>query len=264
MKKIYSCFVLLLLVLNVRYAYSSDCVGADCNLTTPQKVITDNVVKHDINVIDYGVITISSCSLYNNCPFKTKKECNIWRKKPMVNEVVSPRSPTIDPISIHDFVLAASNNINITANDFVSYPLLERYKMLMRASSACCQDGLVYKMREKNSTDKDIYSFLTKDINSNISISDSCLVLDDGYLYENDSYSVLNADDVIGIRNTCLCKSRQWFAYLLKPFEDIYELLPEFKSADFSYTYTDGLLRTRTVSINKEVQNVLSQIKKCL
>jgi len=262
MKKFYNClFIALVIACNGGYAYSSDCMGEGCGLSKANVIA--NAVVQDTVVVSGNTVSSNSCGVYNSCPFKTKYECNIWRKKPMVNEVVSPRSPKISSIDIHDFILAVSDNKNITGNDSVSAPLLERYNMLMRASSACCQSGIIYKMREQNASDEKVYEFLVNDVTA-IGVSDSCLVYDDEYLYQNKSEIDIDIDSVIDVRNTCLCKNSQWFSYLLKPFEDIYKELPEFKSADFSYYYIDGLGRTTVVSINKEVQNVLSQLDKCL
>ena len=65
------------------------------------------------------------------------------------------------------------------------------------------------------------------------------------------------------VRNGCLCRGRQWFKAMLAPFEQAYNALPEFKDTEFYYTYTDGLKREITVSVNNDVQNVLKQLEQC-
>ena len=65
------------------------------------------------------------------------------------------------------------------------------------------------------------------------------------------------------LRNGCLCRGRQWFNAMLAPFNDAYAAVPEFKDAKFNYTYTDGLGREITVSVNNDVQNVMYQLAQC-
>ena len=65
------------------------------------------------------------------------------------------------------------------------------------------------------------------------------------------------------VRNGCLCRGRQWFEAMLSPFKQIYNEMPEFKDVLFNYTYTDGLGRQITVSVNNDVQNVLKQLSQC-
>ena len=77
--------------------------------------------------------------------------------------------------------------------------------------------------------------------------------------YPNTATAVVAAD----VRNGCLCRGRQWFKAMLAPFEQAYREMPEFKNAQFNYTYTDGLQRQITVSVNNDVQNVLKQLANC-
>jgi hypothetical protein len=89
-----------------------------------------------------------------------------------------------------------------------------------------------------------------------------CLMMTDYELdtkYPNTATAAVAAD----VRNGCLCRNRQWFESMLAPFSQAYNAIPEFKDALFNYTYTDGLKREITVSINNDVQNVLKQLQQC-
>jgi len=71
------------------------------------------------------------------------------------------------------------------------------------------------------------------------------------------------AEMMADVRNTCLCKSRDWFDSLLAPFAQMYAAAPEFKSQPFAFAYQDGLQRTVTVSINRDVRNVMYLLSAC-
>ena len=197
----------------------------------------------------------------DGCPFETETECEIWRRKPIVRETVSPRSPKIRADKIYDFISAAQCNENITANEAVSAPLLERYKMLMNSANACCTDGMAYSLKQAGATDGLIYKFLADDANF-YGLGARCLMMTDQDLdtkYPNTATAAVVAD----VRNGCLCRGRQWFEAMLAPFKDVYKAMPEFKDYKFYYTYTDGLQREITVSVNNDVQNVLNQLALC-
>ena len=197
----------------------------------------------------------------DGCPFETETECQIWRRKPIVREVVSPRSAKLRDAKIDEFIHAADCNKHITANEPVSAPLLDRYKMLMRSAQACCTDGMAYALKQAGASDGLVYKFLSDDANF-YGFGSRCLMMTDHDLdtkYPNTATAVVAAD----VRNGCLCRGRQWFQAMLAPFEQAYNAMPEFKNAQFNYTYKDGLQREITVSINNDVQNVLKQLAQC-
>lgn len=197
----------------------------------------------------------------DGCPFDTETECEIWRRKPIVRETVSPRSPLIRADKVDAFVSAAKCNATIKATDPVAAPLLERYKMLMRSANACCTDGLVYSLKRAGASDGLVYKFMSDDANF-YGFGARCLMMTDEELdtkYPNTATAAVAAD----VRNGCLCRGRQWFQAMLAPFQQVYNAAPEFADQKFYYTYTDGLQRQTTVSINNDVQNVLKQLELC-
>ncbi len=197
----------------------------------------------------------------DGCPFDSETECEIWRRKPIVRETLSPRSPKLRNTKVAEFVHATTCNVHITANEPVSAPLLDRYKMLMRSAQACCTDGMAYSLKQAGASDGLVYKFLADDANF-YGFGARCLMMTDHELdtkYPNTATAVVAAD----VRNGCLCRGRQWFQAMLAPFEQVYKANPEFKSAQFNYTYKDGLQREITVSVNNDVQNVLKQLSQC-
>ena len=197
----------------------------------------------------------------DGCPFETDAECEIWRKKPTVRETVSPRSKKIRDAKLYDFIAAAACNPDISASHPSAKPLLERYKMLMANAQACCTDGMAYSLQQAGASADLIYKFLSDDANF-YGFGSRCLMMTDYDLdtqYPNTATAVVAAD----VRNGCLCRGRQWFKAMLAPFEQAYNALPEFKDTEFYYTYTDGLKREITVSVNNDVQNVLKQLEQC-
>lgn len=197
----------------------------------------------------------------DGCPFETTAECAIWRRKPMVRENVSPRSPRVIPVKMDEFIAAATCDLNISANESVSAPLLDRYKTLMRASNACCTEGMTHALRGAGASDGLIYKFLADDANF-YNIGARCLMTTDAEFdtkYPNTATAAVAAD----VRNGCLCRNRQWFTSMLAPFQAVYDAVPEFATSKFYYTYTDGLQREITVSVNNDVQNVLNQLALC-
>lgn len=197
----------------------------------------------------------------DGCPFESETECEIWRRKPIVRETVSPRSPKLRADKMIAFIKAAACNENITANESVSAPLLERYKILMSSAQACCTDGMAYALKKAGASDGLVYKFLADDANF-YGFGTRCLMTTDKELdtkYPNTATASVVAD----VRNGCLCRGRQWFEAMLAPFKELYKTMPEFKDYKFNYTYTDGLQREITVSVNTDVQNVLNQLALC-
>lgn len=197
----------------------------------------------------------------DGCPFETDAECDIWRKKPIVRETVSPRSPKIRDGLVNEFIDAAMYNPDIRANDPAAAALLGRYKLLMQSANACCTDGMVYSLKRAGASDGLVYKFMSDDANF-YGFGARCLMMTDGELdekYPNTSIASVAAD----VRNGCLCRGRQWFGAMLAPFKDIYDQYPEFANQRFYYNYTDGLGRNVTVSVNDDVKNVLAQLERC-
>ena len=110
--------------------------------------------------------TFGATVIDDGCPFETETECEIWRRKPIVRETVSPRSAKLRDASVAEFVHAADCNKHITANEPVAAPLLDRYKMLMRYAQACCTDGMAYALKQAGATDGLVYKFLSDDANN--------------------------------------------------------------------------------------------------
>lgn len=197
----------------------------------------------------------------DGCPFDTDAECDIWRRKPIMREVVAPRSNKIQDVRMAEFVDAARCDANIDASNPAAAPLLARYKMLLNSARACCTDGMAYSLRRAGASDGLVYKFMADDANF-YGFGTRCLMMTDNELdtkYPNTSTAAVAAD----VRNGCLCRGRQWFNAMLAPFNDAYAAVPEFKDAKFNYTYTDGLGREITVSVNNDVQNVMYQLAQC-
>ena len=234
-----------------------DCGDASDVLYAPAPKYTAQDMTDIVNAA-FGSQYYSS---YDGCPFDSETECEIWRRKPIVRETVSPRSPVIRADKLDAFIYAVERDSGISANDPVSAPLLERYKMLMRSANACCTDGLVYSLKNAGASDGLIYKFMSDDANF-YGFGSRCLMMTDEELdtkYPNTATAAVAAD----VRNGCLCRGRQWFAAMLAPFQQAYNAAPEFANQKFYYTYTDGLKRQTTVSVNNDVQNVLKQLELC-
>lgn len=262
------------MALGVNYALASECVGNDCELSS--LIVKEEIIEEEsVDVLKpqktsdtlWASQTATTDTSYDdceydyNCPFATTEECDIWYKKPIYKESVAPREPRINPFKVDEIIYALESNTQISANNTVFAPLVERYKMLMNASKACCTDGIIYKMRNKNTSDKQVYSFLKDDAN-NYAVGSRCLVMNDDNIAPNYSNGV-DGEMVTDVRNTCLCKNRQWFKSLLTPFDSIYKQVPSFKTSAFEYNYTDGMNRNITVSINEDVQNTLNLLANC-
>ena len=197
----------------------------------------------------------------DGCPFETETECNIWRRKPIIRETVSPRSPKIRADKMYELLSSANCNGELDANSAAAAPLVERYKMLMNSARACCIEGMKYSLKNAGASDGLIYKFMSDDANF-YNIGERCLMMTDTELDEKYPESA-TAAVVADVRNGCLCRGRQWFTAMLAPFVDAWNASPEFAQSPFYWTYRDGLNREITVSINDDVQNVLDQIAVC-
>ncbi len=197
----------------------------------------------------------------DGCPFDTETECNIWRRKPIIRETVSPRSPRIRDVNMAEIIFTFNQMGGLNANSATAMPLLDRYKMLMRSASACCTEGMKYELTQAGASNELIYKFLADDANF-YNIGGRCLMMTDAELdvkYPETATAAAIAD----VRNGCLCRGRQWFTAMLAPFVDLWNMSPEFEASPFYWTYVDGLQREVTVSINDDVHNVLNQIATC-
>jgi len=226
-----------------------------CDLWTKGNCET---INHNSEIINPVSATAETA---DGCPFETDKECDIWRKKPMVRETVAPRSPQIRAVKMDAFLAAACADPRITANNPDAAPLLDRYGMLMRASRACCTDGMVDRLRRAGASDGLIYKFLVDDANF-YQFGSRCLVMSNSDL-DTSFPNTVTATVASDVRNGCLCRRRQWFAAMLAPFNEAYAASPEFADSKFNFTFTDGLQRRITVSVNNDVKNVLDQLSRC-
>jgi len=246
----------------VNNAMASECIGDDCELTPiviEQDFETADYLEPIECDVDWGMEN-DTCYDYD-CPFDTADECEIWYKKPIHKTNTFPRAPHINPVRVDDMLYSIYSNYNVDANDSSMSPLLERYQILMRASHACCTDGIIYKMRQNGANDAAIYQFLKDDANY-FAVTSRCMVMNDNeirHTYSNGVTGKMVAD----VRNACLCKNKKWFETLLQPFNDIYERAPQFKDTHFIYTYTDGMQRDITVYINDEVQTTSGLLSVC-
>lgn len=212
-------------------------------------------------VEEYTAAAEDYCKYDYNCPFDTSTECAVWYRKPIHNQSVSPRSPHLNSVKIDGILQAITFNGGISTTDSFAEPLLERYRNLMRASKTCCTEGLIYKLRQDNAEDEDVYGFLIDDANS-FGVGARCIVMTDAQIAPEYSYGVTGGM-VSDVRNSCICKNRQWFDTLLQPFYDLYKKSPGFEYTPFEYTYLDSLKRKMTVSVNQDVQNVMNMLKSC-
>lgn len=275
MKNKISFLAVLAFATTINYTNASECIDNDCELNP-------TVIAEEVEVIDTSdtlipnkvsepiwstdveqVVEKSDCedTPAYICPFKSETECAVWRAKPVYKQAVNPREPHINAIKIDDIICALNDNPNASANEVVFEPLIERYKILMRASKACCTDGILYKMREQKASDKQIYNFLKDDANY-FAVGARCLVMSDYDISDKYSNGV-NGDMVSDVRNSCLCKNRKWFDTLLSPFKDIYDKVPGFASKEFQYNYFDGLKRNIIISVNQDIQNALDVLDNC-
>ena len=271
MKNKISFLALFAIALNVNHVCASECVDDDCELTPVE--ITEEVETVEMLIpveyeYDWSVstptnveITEGMCEYDYNCPFKTPEECAIWYTKPAYKTTVAPRAPHINSMLVDDMAFALYANDEVSANDPEMSPLVERYNKLMKASDACCTSGIIYKMRQNGASDEAVYEFLKDDAN-NFALTKRCLVMSDAEIESRYSNGV-TGKMVAEVRNLCLCKNHQWFDSLLQPFVDMYERAPEFRTADFLYSYMDGMNRDIEVSVNEDVQNAMDILAIC-
>ena len=235
----------------------------DITLTTafPELTCGNRYAAQDLTIPVQTAFGAGNNDINDGCPFDTETECNIWRRKPIIRETVSPRSPKIRDINMMEILFTVSQTGELDANSVAAAPLLDRYKMLMRSASACCTEGMKYSLEQAGASRGLIYKFLADDANF-YNIGGRCLMMSDQELDEKYPETA-TAATVADVRNGCLCRGRQWFTAMLAPFVDLWNASPAFESSRFYWTYIDGLQREVTVSINDDVKNVLEQIATC-
>ena len=266
-------------VFGVGSVYASECTDDDCKLNDEFVIseiesvadvlepaeYTENIWSdYSDDFVDDDVCEFDDTEIIDidyNCPFDTDVECEIWATKPLYSTTVAPRNPHLNYIKTDGILATLTFNGYITANDEMARPLLNRYLALMRASRACCSEGIIYKLRTKGTREKNIYAFLKDDAND-FAVGSRCMVMNDGEIADSYSYGV-TGEMVMDVRNSCLCKNRQWVDSLLEPFYDLYQLAPDFEYMPFEYTYLDGFQREITVSINDEVHTVMELLQYC-
>ncbi len=197
----------------------------------------------------------------DGCPFETMAECKIWRRKPIIRETVAPRSPKIRFEKMDDMMAEIECTGGLDANSPAAAPLVNRYKSLMKSARACCTEGITYSLRNAGASDGLVYKFLVDDANF-YNVGDRCLMMTDSEI-ESETYMDATSDMITDVRNGCLCRSRNWFKSLLAPFVDAWRKSPEFAESPFYWTYTDGVGREVTVSINDDVQHVIDTLATC-
>lgn len=274
MKRYISFLSILACVCALNGARASECVDADCDMADDVVVDVLEPVEYSENIwSDYEDIDNVDISddefcvetddefIDYNCPFDTDAECKIWAAKPVYNTSVAPRNPHLSYIKTDGILATLTFNGYITANDEMARPLLNRYLALMRASRTCCSEGIIYRLRQNGTKDKNIYNFLSDDANQ-YAVGARCMVMDDGEIANDYSYGV-TGEMVADVRNSCICKNRQWIDSLLEPFYDMYQLAPDFEYMPFEYTYLDGFQREITVSVNDDVHMVMEMLSRC-
>lgn len=272
MKNKISFLAIIAFALNANCVRASECVDDECELTPIE--ISENVETYEVlapvqYTVDWvePVMTESTCEIANtcehdyNCPFDSKDACAIWYKKPAYKTAVAPRTPHLNPALVDNMIYSLYSYDEMNANNPDMAPLVQRYKMLMNASDACCTAGIVYKMRQNGADDGDVYEFLKDDANR-FAVTKRCMVMSDEDITSGYSHGV-TGQMVADVRNACLCKNKQWFDTLLQPFNDMYYRVPDFAESAFMYSYIDGMGREINVSVNEDVQNTMGLLEVC-
>lgn len=266
MKRSISFLSLLLVMFGINHVNASDCVGEECELSgilMQQSTSTEEDINtvEEIVVPETDTVDETSCDYDYNCPFDTPEKCDVWNKKPVQVQAAHPRGAHLSELKMQEILYAINTNSDFSANDKAAKPLLQRYKILLRASKACCTEGIIHKLNENKASVKQIYQFLKDDANR-FAVGERCLITANDELLSSYSSGV-DGEMVSDVRGSCLCKNRQWFDTLFLPFKDVYERAPQFESMPFNYTYTDGLRRKVIVSVNEDIKTVMALLEEC-
>ena len=216
----------------------------------------------ELRELDWGIPgQVRTTFETDGCPFETMAECKIWRRKPIMREIVAPRSPRIRYEKMDNILAEIDYNGELDANSPTAIPLMNRYHLLMKSARACCTEGITYSLRNAGASDGLVYKFLVDDANF-YNVGDRCLMMTDSEIGSG-TYMDATSDMISDVRRGCLCRSRNWYTSLLQPFIDAWRISPTFAESPFYWTYTDGVGRAVTVSINNDVQNVLDTLATC-
>ncbi len=252
----------------VTKAGASDYINESTSTQPTQYISMDEATKEIENLLNYATVNQTSYQsnmdtffVYYNCPFETVNECEIWRTKPAVNETTFVYDGDLTDPQIYEIMDYISCNPEITGNNIMAKPLVDRYKMLMNAANACCTDGMVYQLKTSGADEDLIYTFLINDTNF-YNIGDRCLFMNDDEL-DDRAENTQTAEVIADVRNGCLCNAKEMYKSMLEPFYILYYMMPDFRYYPFAYTYTDGLKRDNTVSINQDIQKVMVQLQNC-
>ena len=194
------------------------------------------------------------------CPFDTKKECDIWRKKPSIRETSLPKSGTISSDKMKP-IIAAARRGDVRADSDAAKPLVERYRAAGRFSRACCREGLVHRLKKNGKGQDHIYKFIMDDANF-YRFSERCMFLSDFEL-DNEMNGTINSEMVADVRNVCICRNREWISSTLGPFQQVYDAVPSFRNQPMEYAFVDDLGRETIVSINEDVQKITDRMAMC-
>ena len=266
-------FFILAVILGTIPAIASDCLYGDCGLDLVNEAKEDFLVPNNPpeNLWSKNISAVATVisedqetkiTSTDYCPFDTELECEIWRTKPMVSEVVAPRSKQIQDGYMTEFLSAVESGICITGDHPAAAPFLQRYKQLVQSARSCCTEGMTYSLRDSGASKGLVYKNLVDDANF-YNMYDRCLMTTDNEInatYQDEEELATMAKNV---RNECLCRSRSWYTAMLAPFVDAWRASPTFAASPFYWTYTDGVGRTVDVSINNDVETVLRLLEKC-
>ncbi|MCL2369283.1 MAG: hypothetical protein FWC83_01250 [Alphaproteobacteria bacterium] len=199
---------------------------------------------------------------YDRCPPELNFfQCQIWRTRPHVRETRYTTSNRLRHNEFNAIMQSIQRGEAFNRNNPAALPLIARYEKLMNASLACCRDGMLHHLAKWGADDALKHKFIFDDANFYM-MGQRCLVISDADL-DRSMPNVMAAEVMADVRNTCICRSRDWFTALLGPFTQVYNAAPEFRDANFRFQYSDGLQRTITVNINREVQTVLEILRAC-
>jgi len=278
MKRYISILSLLIVAFGVNTTIASECIDEDCEINdgiVVEEIVEEPDVLEPVEPTDnfwmddefsYDIASNEDMCFDDfsddyNCPFDTATECKVWFTKPAHKASVAPRAPHLSPVKIDGILATLTFTGTLDANDELAKPLLDRYHVLMRASQACCTEGIIHKMRSEKESDSDIYNFLKEDADR-YSVTSHCMVMQNDDIQNSYSHGI-SGRTVATVRNSCLCKNRQWVDSLLEPFFDLYQLAPGFQNIPFYYTYLDSFQRETTVSVNADVQTVMELLQYC-
>jgi hypothetical protein len=199
---------------------------------------------------------------FHNCPFHTENECRIWRRLPPVRETATSRVADMPQARMAEMIALLQAGNYITADMRQAQPLVDIYRTLLAASSACCTSGMIHQLQTSGISRAGIYQIMTDDKHF-AQFGERCLVMQNKEFAAQSQATQITAM-ASQVRDMCLCRQRDYFESLLAPFTRVARASPKFRDSPFNWTYTDGLGRPITVSINQDVNNVLERLARCI